>query len=48
VYKHGGDVVLIHLPEIGIKGNTHFLFSGLNNIEIADQLSAFLKKKKLD
>ena len=27
VNKYGGDVTLIHLPEIGIKGNTHFPFS---------------------
>ena len=48
VNKHGGDVTLIHLPEIGIKGNTHFLMSDLNNLEIANHLSEFLKKKSLD
>ncbi len=36
VNRHGGDVTVVHLPEIGIKGNTHFPFSDLNNIEIAD------------
>ena len=48
VNKHGGDVTVVHLPEIGIKGNTHFPFSDLNNIEIADQVSRFLTKKGLD
>ena len=48
VSKHGGDVTLIHLPETGIKGNTHFAFSDLNNIEIADLVSKFLAEKKLD
>lgn len=48
VNKHGGDVTLIHLPEIGIKGNTHFPMSDLNNLEIANHLSEFLKKKGLD
>ncbi|WP_318350940.1 alpha/beta hydrolase [Aquipluma nitroreducens] len=48
VNKHGGDVTVIHLPEIGIKGNTHFPFSDLNNIEIADLMSAWLKEKGLD
>jgi pimeloyl-ACP methyl ester carboxylesterase len=48
VNKHGGDVTVIHLPEIGIHGNTHFAFSDLNNIDIADQLSKFLKSKGLD
>ena len=32
VNKYGGDVTVVHLPEIGIKGNTHFPFSDLNNI----------------
>lgn len=48
VNKHGGDVTVIHLPEIGIKGNTHFPFSDLNNIEIADLMSEWLKEKELD
>jgi hypothetical protein len=48
VNKHGGDVTVVHLPEIGIKGNTHFPFSDLNNVEIADLMSEWLKKKGLD
>jgi hypothetical protein len=48
VNRQGGDVTVVHLPEIGIKGNTHFPFSDLNNVEIADLLSAWLKKKGLD
>jgi hypothetical protein len=48
VNRHGGDVTVVHLPEIGIKGNTHFPFSDLNNIEIADLMSEWLKKKGLD
>lgn len=48
VNRHGGDVTLVHLPEIGIRGNTHFAFSDLNNLEIADLLSKFLEKKDLN
>lgn len=48
VNKHGGDVTLVHLPEIGFKGNTHFPFSDLNNLKIADHLSEFLEKKGLE
>lgn len=48
VNKHGGDVTVVHLPEIGIKGNTHFPFSDLNNLEIADLMSKWLKEKGLD
>lgn len=47
VNRHGGDVTLVHLPDIGIKGNTHFAFSDLNNIDIADQVSKFLADKGL-
>jgi len=47
VNRHGGDVTVVHLPEIGIKGNTHFPFSDLNNIEIADLMSEWLKEKGL-
>ena len=48
VNRHGGDVTVVHLPEIGIRGNTHFLMSDLNNVQIADQLSQFLAQKGLD
>jgi hypothetical protein len=48
VNKHGGDVTVVHLPEIGIRGNTHFPFSDLNNVQIADQVSKFLAEKGLD
>ena len=48
VNRHGGDVTLVHLPDIGIRGNTHFLMSDTNNVEIADQISAFLAGKGLD
>lgn len=48
VNKHGGDVTVVHLPEIGIKGNTHFPFSDLNNVEIADLMSEWLKDKGLN
>lgn len=48
VNKHGGNVTLVHLPEIGIKGNTHFPMSDLNNVQIADLVSKFLAEKGLD
>lgn len=48
INKHGGDAQLVHLPQIGIRGNTHFLMSDLNNVQIADLVSKFLAEKKLD
>lgn len=44
----GGDSALVALPDIGIFGNTHFPFSDLNNVEVADVLSRFLREKGLD
>ncbi len=48
VNRQGGDVTVVHLPEIGIRGNTHFPFSDLNNLEIADLMYNFLEKKGLN
>lgn len=48
VNRHGGDVTVIHLPEAGIYGNTHFPMSDLNNMEMADIMSKWLKEKGLD
>lgn len=48
VNNRGGDVTVIHLPGIGIHGNTHFPFSDLNNIQIADLMSQWLHEKGLD
>jgi hypothetical protein len=48
VNRHGGDVTVVHLPEVGIRGNTHFPMSDTNNLQIADQVSKFLSAKKLD
>jgi len=48
VNRYGGDVTVVHLPEAGLKGNTHFPFSDLNNVEVADLMSTWLKERKLD
>lgn len=44
----GGDVTVIHLPDIGLHGNTHFPMSDLNNVAVADHLSEWLHKKNMD
>lgn len=48
VNKYGGDAKVVHLPEVGIFGNTHFLFADLNNQEIADIMENFLEEKGLN
>lgn len=48
INRHGGDATVVHLPEQGIKGNSHFLFDEKNNAQLADLLSDWLKEKGLD
>ena len=48
VNAHGGHAEMLMLPSVGLKGNTHIAFADLNNVQVAAQLSAFLKKNKLD
>ncbi|MDA0181342.1 alpha/beta fold hydrolase [Solirubrobacter phytolaccae] len=47
INRHGGDATLVHLPAVGIRGNTHFLFSDLNNERIARHIASFLARKGL-
>ena len=48
VNRHGGHAEIVHLPDIGIKGNTHFLMSDLNNQQIADLMANWLHKQGVD
>jgi hypothetical protein len=47
VNRNGGDVTVVHLPEIGITGNTHFIMSDLNNAVVADHIADWLGEKGL-
>jgi hypothetical protein len=48
INRYGGDACIVQLPNIGIFGNTHFPFSDLNNVQIADLVSEFLEAKSMD
>lgn len=48
INKYGGNASVVHLPEIGIYGNTHFPFSDLNNQKIAELLGDWFKQHKLN
>ncbi|MBR1734929.1 MAG: alpha/beta fold hydrolase [Alphaproteobacteria bacterium] len=48
INKYGGNAEVIHLPKIGIFGNTHFMFMDKNNKKIAKVMFDFLEKKKLN
>jgi pimeloyl-ACP methyl ester carboxylesterase len=48
VNEHGGNAKLIHLPEIGIVGNSHIMMLEKNNAQIADVVSDWFKDNGLD
>lgn len=48
INQNGGDASILHLPDLGIHGNTHFSFADVNNIQIADILSDWLAMHRLD
>ncbi len=48
VNARGGNAELLHLPAAGLPGNTHFPFSDLNNLAVADLLSEYLARHGLD
>ncbi|MDQ3809260.1 MAG: hypothetical protein M3336_03120, partial [Chloroflexota bacterium] len=48
INRHGGDAQVLHLPEVGLQGNTHFPFADLNNVQVANLLSHYLHQKGLD
>ena len=41
----GASVDVINLPEIGIKGNSHMMMMDKNNLQIAELIEDWLKKK---
>ena len=45
--ENGGDAKVIYLPELGIKGNDHAMFSDVNNLDIADVISKELDEMGL-
>jgi hypothetical protein len=40
----GGDAQLMHLPKLGIKGNSHMLMQDKNNLQLADLILAWIDK----
>lgn len=48
VNAYGGNAKVVHLPDLNIYGNTHFLFSDKNNQEVINLLLNFLHENKFD
>lgn len=46
--KYGGNVSVVSLPDLGIKGNTHFMMSDLNNIDVANAIETWIEKQSID
>lgn len=42
--KDGGNCTVVNLPDIGIKGNSHFMFQEKNSEEIATHVENWIKK----
>src|SRR5438552_9025184 len=36
LHSKGGDASVLLLPDVGLYGNSHFMFSDLNNVAVAD------------
>lgn len=47
INRHGGNATLVVLPEVGIKGNSHFLMQELNNDVIAAHVAQWLDNNGL-
>ena len=45
--KYGGNVAVVCLPDIGVKGNTHFLMADLNNVQVADVMERWMQENGL-
>lgn len=47
INRQGGNASLVLLPELGIRGNSHFLMQELNNDVIAEQVTLWLQHNGL-
>jgi pimeloyl-ACP methyl ester carboxylesterase len=46
--RHGGRAEVLHLPELGIHGNSHIMMLERNNVQVANLVSKFLRENGLD
>jgi hypothetical protein len=40
----GGDITFVHLPDIGIRGNSHMMMIDKNNLQVADVITDWVAK----
>lgn len=44
INEQGGQAEMLHLPDKGLKGNTHMFMQDMNNLEIADLIIKWINK----
>jgi len=44
VKDEGGDAEMMHLPKLGIKGNSHMLMQDRNSLQLADLILTWIDK----
>jgi hypothetical protein len=48
VNRHGGNAKVVVLPEIGLFGNTHYVYADTNIKQVFAVVEQWLKKNRLD
>ena len=48
INHENGKASVLMLSDVGLTGNSHFMFLDTNNLQVADQLSSFLSDHELD
>jgi hypothetical protein len=48
INNHGGDVSILHLPDVGLQGNTHYPMADKNIVKVAAVVGQWLKDAGLD
>lgn len=48
IQRHGGNIVNVILPEVGVVGNTHYAMADTNINEVAAVVARWLKRERLD
>ena len=48
INNHHGNAVVIHLPDVGVHGNTHYAMSDTNINQVSSVVSLWLKNQGLD
>ena len=49
IENHGGNITIVHLPDVGLQGNTHYPMADRNIMKVnTEVVQPWLKKQGLD